>query len=88
MNIEKILNDPNFQNMRPEVRTEFIKLSKMVDGRPPMEILTTVMSFQKKLENRGLLSNNEKVLLTRVIENSLSPEEKRKVMSVLSMLKR
>ncbi len=87
MNIDKILNDPGLKNVRPEVRNELVKLSKMVDGKPPMEVFTTVVSFQRKLEAKGLLNPQEKAILTRVIESSLSPDEKRKVMNILSVLK-
>ncbi len=88
MKIEKILNDPNVKELRPEIRNELVKVSKMVEGKSPVEVFSIITSFQKNLENRGLLNNSEKAILSKAIENSLSPEDKKKVLSILSMLKK
>lgn len=87
MKLDQILNDSALKGVRPEVRQELVKLSKMAEGKAPMELFMLITSFQKNLESRGLLNAQEKQVLTRAIENSLSPEEKRKVMGILSMLK-
>lgn len=87
MKLDSFLNDPALKDVRPEVRQELNKLGRMVEGKAPMEVFTLITTFQKNLESRGLLNNQEKQILSRAIENSLSPEEKRKIMSILSMLK-
>ncbi len=88
MKLDRFLSDPALKDVRPEVRTELNKLSRMAEGKSPMEVFGLITSFQKNLESRGLLNSKEKQVLTRAIENSLSPDEKRKIMSILSMLKR
>ncbi len=88
MNLDRIFSDPALKDVRPEVRNELNKLGKMAEGKSPMEVFTLITTFQKNLESRGLLNSHEKQVLSRAIENSLSPEEKRKVMSILQMLKK
>ncbi len=88
MNIEKVLNDPAVKGLRPEIRTELVKVSRMVEGKSPMEVFSIITSFQKNLESRGLLNDNERTILSKAIENSLSPEDKKRVLSILSMLKK
>ncbi len=87
MKLDSFLNDPALKDVRPEVRQELNKLGKMAEGKSPMELFTLITTFQKNLESRGLLNSHEKQILSRAIENSLSPEEKRKIMSILAMLK-
>ncbi len=88
MKIDKVLNDPSVKELRPEIRNELVKLSKMVEGKSPMEVFSIVTSFQKNLESRGLLNEKERAVLSKAIENSLSPEDKKRVLSILSMLKK
>ncbi len=88
MNLDRIFSDPALKEVRPEVRQELNKLSKMAEGKQPMEVFVLITNFQKNLESRGLLNSHEKQVLSRAIENTLSPEEKRKVLSILQMLKK
>ncbi len=86
--LDKVLNDPNVKELRPEVRNELVRVSKMVEGKSPMEVFSIVTSFQKNLESRGLLNDREKAILSKAIENSLSPEDKKRVLGILQMLKK
>lgn len=88
MNLDKIFSDPALRDLRPEVKAEFGKLGRMVEGKSPMEVFGLITSFQKNLESRGLLNQKEKDVLSKAIENSLSPEEKRKIMGILNLLKK
>ncbi len=88
MRIDKVLNDPAVKELRPEIRNELVKVSKMVEGKSPIEVFSIITGFQKNLESRGLLNDREKTILSKAIENSLSPEDKKKVLGILSMLKK
>lgn len=88
MKFDRIFSDPILNDVRPEVRNELMKLGRTVEGKSPMEVFTMITSFQKNMERKGLLNSKEKQILSRAIENALTPEEKRKMMSILSMLKR
>ncbi len=88
MNVDRVLNDPAVKELRPEIRNELVKVSKMVEGKSPMEVFSIITSFQKNLESRGLLNEKERGILSKAIENSLSPEDKKRVLSILAMLKK
>lgn len=88
MNLDRILRDPALKEVRPEVRQELSRLGRMAEGKSPIEVFGLITSFQKNLESRGLLNAHDKQALTRAIENSLTPDEKRKIMGILSLLKK
>lgn len=87
MKLDRLFSDPILDEVRPEVRNELARLGRMVEGKSPMEVFSMITAFQRNLESRGLLNPKEKQILSRAIENTLTPDEKRKMMSILSMLK-
>ena len=82
-------NTPEFRNLSP-LKADFLRemISTMEATSDSSAKLQVLIAYSFKMKNAGLaLSANESDMLIRAMQNNMTPEERSKVQSMLTMFR-
>lgn len=78
---------PEFCSLSQEKQRYLREMVELMDGRSINEKVQIMMSYGFKMQNNGLaLSQNEAAMLMKVLQESLTPEEKARFEQFTKML--
>ena len=90
MNQQKLLNNPQLQNISPEKLQLLMELAKnsAPNGSSPKEMAESLKNASDNAREQGMdFSQNERDLIIEVLKQSMPPEEQKKVNLLMQMMR-